>query len=255
MLLFGVFSFAQTNCTSGAPCYSAATITNGASFQVDALAPYTCASIFGTNLADATAGIPSLSPGAELLTSLGDASVLVGGIPAVLTYVSPEQINFIVPIVLLPSSAVTVQVIRKALAGPAVQVGLLSYAPALFLYDEQTVLTIKPDWSGVFTPDAPAQPGGLVILYATGLGNVTPALDDYDAPSVAVPINALNKFSVEINGVAVDASDIFYAGTAPPFPGVYQINLRLPQGAGPNPEIRISIAGAMSPEGFHIPVQ
>ncbi|MGA2436606.1 MAG: hypothetical protein ABSG25_15130 [Bryobacteraceae bacterium] len=254
LLLLAIPVSAQTDCTDGAPCYSAASITNGASFEVGVLAPYTCVSIFGTNLSDTTAALSNLAPGAPLPMSLGDASVLVNGVMAMMLYASPTQINFIIPIEILPGT-VTIQTTRSGLAGPAVQMTLLPYAPGLFLYDEQTVLAIKGDWSGLYTPDAPAQPGDFVILYATGLGNVTPPFEDYEMPSLVGFIEAFDQFVVELNGVPVDPSYIFYAGSAPPFPGVYQINMQLPTGIGPNPQIQISIGTATSPTGFQIPVQ
>jgi uncharacterized protein (TIGR03437 family) len=43
-----------------------------------------------------------------------------------------------------------------------------------------------------------------------------------------------------------------YAGAAPGFIGVYQINLKLPDRIGPNPEVRIALGDRISPPGLRL---
>ena len=52
----------------------------------------------------------------------------------------------------------------------------------------------------------------------------------------------------------MDPSAIDYAGVAPGFAGLYQINLTLPLSTGSNPEIRLQLDGASSIPGVHLPV-
>ena len=246
---------AQTGCGTNVPCYSAASIVNVASNQAGALAPYTYAMIQGTNLSYTTAvASPGRSSGAELPVRLGDAGVLVDGLPAVVQYVSPVQIYFIIPIALKPGE-VTIQVTRAAQAGPAVKIKLLDYAPALFQADAKTVIALRSDFSGMITPRAPAKPGDTVILYATGLGDTIPPITDYEAPQTTGWITVRSQFAILLNGTKIDSSDVLFAGGVPLFAGLYQINMRVPEGAGKNPEIRISVADQTSPPGLLLPVQ
>jgi uncharacterized protein (TIGR03437 family) len=68
----------------------------------------------------------------------------------------------------------------------------------------------------------PALPGQYIVLWATGLG----AIDGPD--NVEPPVgNIGDEVEVEIAGIKFKAS---YAGRAPGFPGVDQINVRLPEG-------------------------
>jgi len=54
--------------------------------------------------------------------------------------------------------------------------------------------------------------------------------------------------------VAVESSAIGYAGVAPGYGGLYQVNLTLPKSTGKNPEIRLQLDGASSIAGVHLPV-
>ena len=65
----------------------------------------------------------------------------------------------------------------------------------------------------------------------------------------------MSEFKLMLDGVAVDKSRIYYAGLAPYFAGLYQINLKLPHSLGENPEIRIEIGKQISAAGLRLPVQ
>ena len=75
-----------------------------------------------------------------------------------------------------------------------------------------------------------------------------------ELPRLAAPLLALSDFHLLLDGNAVDPNAIAYAGIAPGFAGLYQINLILPGSTGANPEIRIGIGDAISKAGLHIPV-
>ena len=82
------------------------TVANAASFSSTAVARGSIAIAFGTNLANTTLTAPS---GTAPLT-LGGVSVQVGGVAAGLVFVSPSQINFIVPAGVAAADLVAVRV-------------------------------------------------------------------------------------------------------------------------------------------------
>jgi uncharacterized protein (TIGR03437 family) len=219
------------------------------------LAPNAIATLYGKNLAYGTQTLSSDNiRGGVLPTVLPNtgARVLVNGLPANPYYVSPTQINFLIPPNLLPGPA-TVQLVIDGLAGPQISVQLSDAAPALFQLDQQNIIATRPDGS-LITPAASAKPGDVVVLYATGLGPSIPPVGYGEVPSSAALLKLLTDFNVLLDGNAVDPSAIAYAGLAPGFAGLYQINLILPDSTGSNPEIRIGIGDAISKAGLHIPV-
>jgi len=238
-----------------APVYDAQSIVNAADNKSGALAPNALGTIYGANLAYSTAAItPSDILGGLLPIVLGasETEVFVDHYPADLYYVSPTQINFLVPPNMTPQSVV-VQVVIDGLAGPAIQLTLAPAAPGLFQLDLQNAVATEVDGS-VLTPASPAKPGAIVTLYATGLGQVTPPAIYGELPTAAASLVPGANLSILLDGVAVDPAAIDYAGVAPGFAGLYQINLTLPASTASNPEIRLQLDGASSIPGVHLPV-
>ena len=75
--------------------------------------------------------------------------------------------------------------------------------------------------------DNPAPAGSVVLLYATGTGQTSPASQDGKIASDALAKAAL-PVSVQING---QSTDVLYAGSAPGIiSGIVQINVMVPEG-------------------------
>ena len=237
-----------------APVYSAASIVNAADNQSGTLAPNTLATIYGQNLAYGTQSLtanevqggtlPTIFPGTG-------ARVIVGSLLASLIYVSPTQINFLVPPNLIPGT-VNVNVVVDSWSGPIVQIQLAAASPALFQLDAQNAIATEATGT-LITPTSPARPGDVIILYATGLGYTAPPVVYGQIPKTAARV-IQSAFTIELDGAAVDPDAILYAGIAPGFAGLYQINLVLPAHVGASPQISIGFADSMSPAGVTLPV-
>jgi uncharacterized protein (TIGR03437 family) len=87
------------------------------------------------------------------------------------------------------------------------------------------------------------------------LGNTNPELEDGVLPVAAQWLSQLNQFEVQLNGAALDPSAIQYAGLAPGYAGLYQVNVQLPAQLPANPEIRLGLAGTLSPPGLILPAK
>lgn len=237
-----------------APVYSTASIVNAASNVVGELAPYTFATIYGTGLSYSTRAMAPEDIGSgRLPIELGGVRVLIDSIPAVIYYVSPGQINLLIPSLLLPPQA-ELNVVLDGKTGPAIKITLLEVAPALFQWEGNTVVATRSDWTPI-TAAAPARAGEWVILFATGLGETEPSVVWGQTPQTAAQLKRLGEFRVLLAGAAVEAGRISYAGAAPGFAGLYQINLKLPEGLGNDPEIRIALGSQLSPAGLRLPVR
>jgi uncharacterized protein (TIGR03437 family) len=250
LAIAGTLAFAQPL------TYSAASIVNSADNLPGALAPNTIATVYGANLAFTTKSIsPEDIHGGSLPTVLPGTGVrvLIGGLAAQIYYVSPTQINFLVPSTLLPLPT-DAQVVRDGVAGPLIPIPLARAAPALYQMDTENAVATRPDGS-LITADAPARPGEEIVLYATGLGPTIPPMAYGEVATAAAWIGRLTDFQISFEGVLVDPGRIDYVGVTPGFAGLYQINVRLPNFFTANPEIRIGFADRSSRPGLKVPAQ
>lgn len=255
-IVLAALVLADQSPTLDAPYYTAASIANSAASVAGLYAPNTFVTIYGTNLAFVTVAISADDiRGGMLPTSLigTGVTVLINNLGAAIYYVSPGQINVLIP-ANLGAGPATLQLEVDGLAGPAVAIMLGATAPAMFQIDAVTVLATHADYSLV-TAAAPAQPGEEIVLYATGLGPTIPPAIPNQLPETAAPLAAGVNFLVMVNGSPVDPRDILYAGAAPGFAGLFQINLILPADTPANPEIQIGTSAQLSPPARFLPVQ
>lgn len=229
----------------GPPKYTADSIVHGATFAKGPFAPNTFISIFGENLAWSTRAVSAANLEANTLPiALGGVQVLIGPTHGYLVFVSPGQINALVDSRLTPGTY-AVRVLRDAVAGPPANIQIGETAPGLFAVADGFPVVTRPDGSLV-TVDNPARPGQIVILWATGLGSTNPTPRPGELPRGAAPLQRMAEFQVTLNGTPVPAGNVLYAGVAPGFAGLYQINLLLPENTPANPTVRVGVGATLS---------
>ena len=256
-ILAAVFMGAAASLCAGVtaqpPSYTPQGIVHAATQTAEALAPNTIATIYGTNLAYSTESATSSTlVGGSLPQSLGGVGVIVSGWQANVFFVSPTQINFLIPYQLIPGP-VTVVVTCQGLAGPTIQIQLNSTAPGMFLYNG-FVLATHLDGT-LLTPSSPAGPGEIIVIYAVGLGKVTPPTTSGKIVTSAASIALAAQMRILLSGTPCPSANVLYAGLAPGFSGLYQINLIVPPLTPPNPEIRISFGDQISPPAVQLAAQ
>jgi uncharacterized protein (TIGR03437 family) len=239
-----------------APAYTIEAIVNSATNRPGPIAPNTLVSVYGTNLCmaeravsgeDLRGGIlPNVLPGTG-------CRVLVGNLPASIYYASPKQINFLIPSNLL-ATTVDFQVVMNSLAGPPLRIPLAEIAPGVFQFDAEYAVGTRTDGSAV-TPSEPALPGETIVLYGTGLGRTTPAAIYSQIATTAARVTRSPDFRMVLQGVDIERERILYVGLTPGFAGLYQMNVKLPESAPANPEIRIGFGETLSPEGVKLPLK
>jgi len=145
----------------------------------------------------------------SLTTIMGSAlagknvSVTFNGLPAAISYNSATQINLLVPAGLgALTSAQAVVTVDGALSAP-VTVQVAPFEPGIFA---GAVLNQDSTVNGMGNP---AAAGSVIYFYATGLSG---------AGAITARIGSM------------ELSNLYYAGPAPGYPGVQQINLVLPAG-------------------------
>jgi uncharacterized protein (TIGR03118 family) len=233
----GVFGSLQA-----APSVPAGAISNSASY-VTTVAPSGFVSVEGFNLAGTqrTWAAADFVAG-KLPTSLDGVSATVDGKPAYIYYVSPLQIDLI-PAADTTAGPVKVVISNNGLVSATATVTLAPYAPGFFISKNNYVAATHADGTLVGPAtlfpgnSTPAKSGETIVLYATGLGAVSPSQEGVvvtaSAPTTTTP-------TVSVGGVP---ATVTFSGMT--FAGLYQINIVVPAGTAPgdNP-VGLTIGGA-----------
>ena len=219
---------------------------SSATYGRDRLAPDSIASLFGTGMATTTQNIetlplPMIVAGTQVIVR--DAAGIAR--PGSLFYVSPTQINFLIP----AGTVNGIAMVKVTLNDGFVSCGLINVsriAPGIFTADASgkglaaaQVLRVKADntsgYEAIALFDAAQNkfvpvpidlgPEGekvYLILYGTGLR--------YRA--------ALNQVAISVGGLQVEA---LYAGPSPDYQGLDQINLLLPRSLAGRGEVDVAL--------------
>ena len=199
---------------------------NAADYSTD-LVPGGYISIFGSGFAAGTAQASNT----PLPTTLGGASVLVGGNPIPLLFVSPGQINAQLPYGI--SGPMTVSVRTAAGTSTASPFTLVPNAPKFFTVSQGgtgfIVATHSMTNKYVAKGDDVATTGESITLYLNSMGEVDPAVRAGTAPGDGTTGKPLNRV-VTAPVVTLDTlrANVTYAGLTPGFPGLYQVNFTTP---------------------------
>jgi len=172
------------------------------------VAPGSLASLVGSNLAPGTA-----SAALPLPTTLGGVTVTFNDRPAPLFSVSQTQIDLQIPFG-LPPGPVIVRVSNGAETSAPMAVQIDSVAPGL--------LRILNAAGAPVDAANPARGSDTLVLFATGLGAVSPAAVAGLPASAAVTTSPVRVLLAGLDLIPA------YAGLAPGAAGVYQVNVVLP---------------------------
>lgn len=207
------------------------------------LAPNTYASLGapGVTLSTSTVVFTEVPNPLPMPKTLSDTQVLLDGNPAPLHFVSAGQINFLIPNGAPTSGNVEVLVVRPS-SGQILAAGsmpMASVAPGLFTATGTGVGQISAlNQDGTVNNSSnPAQRGTVIQLFGTGLGPVSGAPGDGEAPTGPVPGPATRAV---VGTDFVPDANIQYSGLAPGLVGVWQVNIRLPETLAPG-TVRIQL--------------
>lgn len=221
--------------------YYAATsrlVAQSAAAASPAIAPESIASIYGTNLASTT----QRAVGLPLPTSLGGTGVMVKDIngverPASLIYVSPTQINLVLPKIAAPGQATFT--ISTATGQSSVSAMVLPVQPTLFSANATGSGTAAATGIRVNAAN-PRLQSPVPVFACDSLGCISVPIDvGVDTPVYLTfyGTGIRNRSSLSNVKVAIRGVDtpVLYAGPQPEFEGLDQVNVPLPlslRGAG-----------------------
>ena len=226
---------AATGGTSNKPAIGAV-VTLGQFGGAQAMAPGSYIEIYGSNLATTTrlwAG--SDFSGTTAPTTLDGVKVTIANIPAFIYFISPGQIDAIVPSSIGPGQQdIVVTNANGTSAAYSAKVNVTQpgvFAPPSWTVGgKQYVGAQLADGSFVLTPGTiaglttrQAKPGETILVYGVGFGATTPNIV---AGQITSQLNSLaTPVTVTIGGAPATLS---YGGLAPNFVGLYQFNVVVP---------------------------
>lgn len=188
--------------------YARMTIVNGASFNPNApMAPGSFVTMFGQHLCSQTAAADWTAPG-QLPTTVGGCSVTVNGMPTMMHYVSPDQVNFIVPENLSPGMATVIMHNGSRMIDGSMMIG--------------------PSGPGVFAMNGMGMGRGAMLHGTMWQSGPFSATTNGEPTPVSIYMTGLDlsaEPTVEIGGLPVEVT---WHGNAPGFAGLQQINIMLP---------------------------
>jgi uncharacterized protein (TIGR03437 family) len=221
--------------------------------------------IYGSNLALGTQSWAlSNFQGNTAPTSLDQTSVSVGGEAAYIDYVSPGQVNALVPsnvatgpqelTVTTPGGTTLGYVITvypnqpEVWAPPAFNIGGNQYVAALF---SDNVTYVLPPGAVPGVTSRQAQPGEIITIYGIGFGPVSPAIS---AGQIVQQSNQLTNSLLMLFGNTPATTT--YAGLSPGSVGLYQINVVVPNIPSSNlVPLSFTLGGAANSQILYTAVQ
>ena len=188
-----------------------------------------------------------VAPSLPFSTTLAGVQVFVNGQAAPVYLVSQNQISVLIPYEIAGSYFGTFQVVVNGSKSNLVTVYIDNTAPGIYTVTQNgtgEAAILHANQTPV-SASSPAKPGETVIMFMNGLGPVTPQVAD----GVAAPGSPVST-SLEAEDIVVflyDGQDflpanVSFAGLAPGFAGLNQVNFTLPDSGLANGDAHIIFA-------------
>jgi uncharacterized protein (TIGR03437 family) len=230
-----------TQAAAAVPLIDPNGVVNAASFAAQSpVAPGSLVAVFGSKLATGQA------PATEfpLPNTLAGSSLIIGGVQVPLLYASDGQVNTIIPYGTPVNTTQQALASRESSISVPQQIIVAPAAPGVFTLDGKQGIVVDVGPTGVQTlvdTTHPATQGHALVIYCTGLGEVTPSVPT-GAPAPSDPIaHTVNTVTVTIGGM--DAL-VKFSGLTPTLAGLYQVNVIIPTGITPGNQVPLVVTAA-----------
>lgn len=166
------------------------------------------------------------------------SEITIDGYPASISFANKTQINFQVPYAISGRTQSILEFRNGGLLIDRLIFNVAAAAPAFFeLADKKgQIVAVLPN--GQLNGEAnPARPGDILVLYGTGEG-LRMNVNGYELPYLGA--------QADVQGLP---TEVLYAGATPGFPGLFQVNLRVPsslRAAGAVP-VNLKVGPARNP--------
>lgn len=169
---------------------------------------------------------------------LGDIQILIDGEPAPIHFISPFQINFLMPNGAPSSGTVELQVVQPSTGRiiAARQVTMDVASPGFFLKAPARQIAALNQDNTINSNDNPALRGQIIQLFATGAGNIPGAPGDGEQASGAIETPSKPRVTIGAREV-----EVLYSGLVPGSISLWQINVRIPELTAPSNDVVVGM--------------
>lgn len=203
--------------------------------------------IFGLGFGPPVAAETQLDPDGRVSRALAQTEVFFDEFAAPLFFVRDDQINAQVPYELGNRRSAKLRVVYRGKPTADRVVDLAVSAPSIFTYSTENNRAIVLNQNGSFNSAAnPAAAGEVIVFFATGEGVISPNPITGRPATAPLPAPVL-PVSVNIGGQRVPAGDVRYAGAAPGFVGLMQVNVVVPRSAPGRVPLVLTVGPNSSP--------
>jgi len=237
------------------PVISLGGVVDAASFNAASTpSPGQIVGIFGGQFASGLSQAATL----PLPIDLSGTQLVIGGRSVPLIFVSPGQINAVLPYGLTTASPTQMVAIRGNTISTPVPVSVVASAPGVFATDGtgrgQGHVYVATGGAGTLADsNRPLKPGDVIIIYCGGLGEVDVPVEAGTATPTDQLRNAKNAVTLTIGGVRAAVS---FAGLTPGASGLYQVNATVPAGVPSGAAVPVVLTiGAVSSLPVTVAVQ
>jgi uncharacterized protein (TIGR03437 family) len=198
------------------------------------IAPGEFINIYGTGLPARAAVAPPFP------TSLNGVQLMINNTPAPLYLITATNVYAVVPYSVTGPTA-TIVLSNGSTQSNTVTIPVAATSPgvASLAASGLGAGAITHADNSVVSATNPAAPGETVVIYVAGLGAVSPPVADGTQPKGLSTTNSV--LAVYFGGVSADTSSIAYQGLTPLYPGLYQINVKIPMTVAPGAAVALAI--------------
>ncbi len=186
------------------------------------IAPGELLSLYGSDLGPVSPSVCPVDSNRNAPTICGDTRVTFDGLPAPLLYISNSQINVQVPYEVAKNPRTKVRVLYGQSTSNELDLLVSPSVPGIFDIAGRA-LALNEDGT-INSPDVPALRGRIIVLYATGAGETVPSSVTGQPCSASALTKPIAPASLRIGG---RESTIVYAGCAPSYIGLLQVNAQI----------------------------
>jgi uncharacterized protein (TIGR03437 family) len=229
------------------PNFSSAGIGNAASYSAGKVSPGEIVVVYGSNFGPSTLAQMQLVDG-MVSTTLADTKIYFDGVAAPMIYAlgggAQSVLSCVVPYAVARKATTDIRVEYKGQTSDTLSVPVVDAKPGIFSLSQTGTgqgAILNQDYTGNGVSN-PAAAGTVVMVFATGGGQTTPAgMDGKPALGPAYPAPVLQPWTAMVGG---KPATVTYAGAAPNMvAGVLQVNVQIPAGLTPGQTELIVMAG------------